>query len=97
MLRMLPVAVAGFTLALAPVLALAATGTAATSSTRSSVAKPLNADQAKKEIELDGYKQVQDLQKKKGGWTATAMEGQQRVSLLVDNRGVEKINAPNSK
>jgi len=80
MMRLLPAAIAGFALILAPAIAIAA--------------KPLSKEQVKNEIELDGYTQVQDLHQQKDGWTATALEGQQRVSLLVDRRGdVEKTNA----
>jgi hypothetical protein len=81
MTRMLPAAIAALTLVIAPALAIAAT--------------PLSKAQAQKEIEFDGYTQVQNLHQQKDGWTATALEGQRRVSLMVDRRGdVEKTGAP---
>ena len=43
--------------------------------------------QARNEITLDGYRNVQDLHKVKNGWVATAMEGGKSVSVLADNRG----------
>jgi hypothetical protein len=79
---MLPAAITALTLVAAPALAIAA-------------ATPLSKAQAQKEIEFDGYTQVQNLHQQKDGWSATALEGQQRVSLMVDRRGdVEKTGAP---
>lgn len=46
--------------------------------------------QATKEIQLDGYTKVQDLQQQKNGWSAKAMEGGKQVSLLVTGEGVRK-------
>jgi hypothetical protein len=43
--------------------------------------------QAKREILGDGYTKVQNLHKAATGWTATALEGRKRVSVLVDQRG----------
>jgi len=46
---------------------------------------------AKSEIITDGYTKVQDLKQTKAGWTASALESGQPVTLLVDRRGdVEK-------
>jgi ABC-type phosphate transport system substrate-binding protein len=45
---------------------------------------------AMKEIQLDGYTNVQDLQQQKKGWSAKAMEGGKQVSLLVTSQGVRK-------
>jgi len=47
----------------------------------------INKTEAMKEIQTDGYTNVKDLRKEKGGWTATAMEGGKPVSLRVDNLG----------
>ena len=47
--------------------------------------------QAKKEIELDGYQNVQNLHKGKGGWVASAKESGKQVSVLVSQSGVKKM------
>ncbi len=61
---------------LAPVHAFAASGTHA-----------ITEAQAKKEITLDGYKDVRDLHKVADGWAAKAKEGNNSVSVIADNRG----------
>ena len=47
--------------------------------------------QAKKEIEMDGYQNVQNLHKGKGGWVASANESGKQVSVLVNQSGVRKM------
>lgn len=47
--------------------------------------------QAKKDIEMDGYKNVQNLHQGKGGWVASAKEGGKQVSVLVNQSGVQKM------
>lgn len=91
MTRMMIPALATAMLLGAPALALANSGTmgTASSSQQSSSAahNGVSEQQARKEIQLDGYTHVQNLQKEKSDWIAQAMEGQKQVSLLVDNHG----------
>lgn len=47
----------------------------------------INKTQAMKEIQTDGYTNVQDLRKDKSGWTAAAMESGKPVSLHIDSLG----------
>jgi len=67
-------------------LAFAATNHAGTARSGSSTAG-INKTQAMNEIQTDGYTNVQDLRKNKGGWTATAQEGGKPVSLHIDSLG----------
>jgi ABC-type phosphate transport system substrate-binding protein len=81
-------AVAAASFLAASSLALAATTNESSSMARSgSSTAGISKTQAMKEIQLDGYTNVQDLHKAKGGWMANAMEGGKQVSLRVDNRG----------
>jgi ABC-type phosphate transport system substrate-binding protein len=74
----------------AAVIALvAALPLAAAAATASSTAHITKA-QAMKDIQLDGYTNVQDLTQQKSGWTAKAMEGGKPVSLFVNDLGVRK-------
>jgi hypothetical protein len=52
--------------------------------------------QAKREIELDGYTNVQDVKKSQAGWTATAKEGDHSVTVLVDELGGVRKEAEGS-
>jgi hypothetical protein len=67
-------------------LAFAATNHTGTARSGSSTAG-INKTQAINEIQTDGYTNVQDLRKNKGGWTATAREGGKPVSLHIDSLG----------
>jgi hypothetical protein len=65
-----------------------------TESHASSQGSGITQEQAMREIKLDGYTDVQNLQKTSKGWTAKAKEGDHQVSLLVDDHGnVEKTRA----
>ena len=65
-----------------------------TESHASSQGSGITQEQAMREIKLDGYTDVQNLQKTSKGWTAKAKEGNHQVSLLVDDHGnVEKTRA----
>jgi len=47
-----------------------------------------------REIQIDGYTDVQNLHKTSKGWMAKAKEGNHQVSLLVDDHlNVEKTQA----
>jgi hypothetical protein len=62
-----------------------------TESHTSSLGPGITQEQAMREIQLDGYTDVQNLHKTSKGWTAKAKEGNHQVSLLVDDHGnVEK-------
>jgi len=77
---------AALVVAAAP-LAVAATSHSGTTAGSGSSTPGISKTQAMKEIQLDGYTNVQDLHKAKGGWAANAMESGKQVSLRVDNRG----------
>jgi hypothetical protein len=47
----------------------------------------ISQSQAMKEIQLDGYTNVQDLHKAANGWTAKAAEGGKPITVMVDNSG----------
>lgn len=68
----------------APALALAATTQHHAARSGSSVA-PVTKAQAIREIQMDGYTNVQDVRAEKGGWAAKAQEGGNPVSLSVDS------------
>jgi hypothetical protein len=71
-----------------PLAAVAATKSDSTSAT--SRAARITEAQAIKDIQLDGYTNVQDLRQQKNGWAAKAKEGGTQVSLLVNDLGVRK-------
>jgi ABC-type phosphate transport system substrate-binding protein len=79
-----PWTTAALATALVAALPLAAAATTASPAAR------ITKTQATKDIQLDGYTNVQDLQQQKNGWTAKAMEGGKQVSLLVNGQGVRK-------
>ena len=56
----------------------------------------ISKQQALKEIQLDGYTDVQDLRRSGNAWTAKAKEGNRQVSLLVDDRGNVEKTQPGS-
>jgi len=41
---------------------------------------------------MDGYANVQNLHKGKGGWIASATEGGKQVSVLVNQGGVRRCS-----
>jgi hypothetical protein len=74
----------------APLSALAATSPSGHARS-SAIAAPLGERQAMHEITQDGYTNVRDLRKGRGGWTAKAKEGGKQISLSVDSvLGVRK-------
>jgi hypothetical protein len=60
----------------------------------SSQSSGISQQQAMREIQIDGYTDVQNLHKTSKGWMAKAKEGNHQVSLLVDDHlNVEKTQA----
>jgi hypothetical protein len=72
-----------------PVLAavLALGGLWATQAVAASGSRAITEAQARKEITLDGYRDVRDLHKVADGWVASVKEGDKSVSVLADNHG----------
>jgi hypothetical protein len=65
-----------------------------TQSQASSQGSGVTQEQARREIQIDGYTDVRNLHKTSKGWMAKAKEGDHEVTLLVDDHeNVEKTRA----
>jgi len=65
-----------------------------TQSHASSPSQGITQQQAMRDIQIDGYTDVQNLHKTSKGWMAKAKEGDHEVTLLVDDHeNVEKAKA----